>query len=190
MGVLDLAKRTVMITGMFNSCFQICLYLVFGGYSTYLPIPAIPYQAPTLTPTKGGCSGLGLEIVKYFAQYHSHIHIIDLNAERGASIATGLAKQYPSAIFHFHIADVTSWDAQAAIFKRVHAKERKIDYVFANAGIARDDFYVMEDTEGEPVRPNLKTIDVNLNACLYSAFSSSISLFLPLPIRRLYSGER
>lgn len=44
-----------------------------------------------------------------------------------------------------------------------------IDYVFANAGVSEVGNFLERDS-GEPVKPILKTVDINLVGTLYSEF--------------------
>jgi NAD(P)-dependent dehydrogenase (short-subunit alcohol dehydrogenase family) len=72
--------------------------------------------------------------------------------------------------------DVTSWDSQVAAFQAAVAKYGRVDIVIANAGITEiGKFSFPEaDAKGVPVKPDLKTIDVNLIGVLYT---SHLALF-------------
>ncbi len=49
-----------------------------------------------------------------------------------------------------------------------------IDYVFANAGVSEVGNFLEKDA-GEPVKPTLKTIDINLVGTLYSKSGSDLN---------------
>jgi hypothetical protein len=45
-----------------------------------------------------------------------------------------------------------------------------VDIVFANAGVTEVGKFLEEDGDGEPKKPQLKTLDVNLTGTLYCEF--------------------
>ncbi len=49
-----------------------------------------------------------------------------------------------------------------------------IDYVFANAGVSEVGNFLEKDA-GEPVKPTLKTIDINLVGTLYSKSGADLN---------------
>ncbi|KAJ3535091.1 hypothetical protein NM208_g7277 [Fusarium decemcellulare] len=113
----------------------------------------------------GGASGMGLAAAQTLASKSWIVHILDFNAAAGAA-ALGIL---PNA--HFHQVDVTSWASLSKAFADVFARDGRLDFVFANAGIVeRDDFY---DTPGEGeeiAEPNQKTVDVNLKAVINQSY--------------------
>lgn len=108
----------------------------------------------------GGSSGIGLATVR-----------LCLNS--GAKVVVGDRNPPPelerSKVSFFPL-DVTSWNEQAAMFKKVEELHGTIDHVLANAGIAplinllEDDV----DDHGVLMAPNLRVIDVNLIGCIYT----------------------
>lgn len=123
----------------------------------------------------GGASGIGLGITRYLlTQRHpsltpAHIAIFDINTETGASVLSRLLQEYESTsstTISFHQCDVSSWENQASAFKEVAQQQGRIDYVIANAGITEKGNLLAMD-EGEPTKPNLATLDVNLTGVIY-----------------------
>jgi NADP-dependent 3-hydroxy acid dehydrogenase YdfG len=104
----------------------------------------------------------------------SHIAVLDINAATGEEALASLKDEFPDVTFSFHTCDVTSWEAQAEVFESVYTKQGRIDIVFANAGIAETGF--LFQTEGDkPVKPDLKTYDIDLTGAMYSM--NRLSLF-------------
>lgn len=130
-----------------------------------------------LLPRPGGASGIGLAIVQYLAQARkhavAHIAILDINPMTGQEVLKSLEGEYLNVTFSFHVCDVTSWEVQAEVFEAVYAKQGRIDLVCANAGIAETGF-LFQTTGDKPVKPDLKTLDVDLTGAMYSMDSLSI----------------
>ncbi|KAK7527313.1 uncharacterized protein IWZ02DRAFT_487167 [Phyllosticta citriasiana] len=80
----------------------------------------------------GGANGIGLAVAKSLSERTAspwHIHIVDANPSAGAAAAASL----PHATFHH--ADVADYSALSAVFAAVFATEKRLDFVFGNAGI-------------------------------------------------------
>jgi len=54
------------------------------------------------------------------------------------------------------------------VFKEIYEESGRVDLVFANAGVSEVGKFLENDGEGEPKKPGLKTLDVNLTGTLYS----------------------
>ena len=117
----------------------------------------------------GGASGIGLAIVRYFAARSTKISILDISAASAQTVVSSLRAEFPSTIFLFKKCDISSWDEQKAIFEEVYKETGSIDYVFANAGVSEIGNFLGKDI-GEPMKPTLKTVDINLVGTLYSEF--------------------
>ncbi|OCK84199.1 NAD(P)-binding protein [Lepidopterella palustris CBS 459.81] len=108
----------------------------------------------------GGSSGIGLATVKLFV-------------ESGAKVVVGDVNPPPEPekpkVTYFPV-DVTSWDDQAAMFKKAEELHGSIDHVFANAGISPKGSFMDDqlDENGELLAPNLRVMDVNLTGCMYT----------------------
>lgn len=93
------------------------------------------------------------------------------------SILSSLQKQYPSLTFIYRRCDVSSFEEQATAFETFYKKAGSIDIVCANAGIVEAGrFLEVEDEDEAPRKPNLKTLDVDLNGPLYC--KTPISIYL------------
>lgn len=121
----------------------------------------------------GGASGIGLAIVRFFAAQSTKISILDISASSAQAVVSSLQTEFPSTTFIFKKCDISSWDEQRAVFADVYKETGSIDYVFANAGVSEVGNFLEKDT-GEPVKPTLKTIDINLVGTLYSEFDSGL----------------
>jgi NADP-dependent 3-hydroxy acid dehydrogenase YdfG len=56
------------------------------------------------------------------------------------------------------------------VFAEVYKETGSVDVVFANAGVSEVGSF-LEKGAGEPTKPNLKTLDVNITGTLYCEFS-------------------
>jgi len=107
--------------------------------------------------------------VQFFASYGCNVALLDISSESAAHVQSALSSlrtQYPSVTFVFQKCDVSSWDEQAAAFEKVYKEIGSIDIVCANAGIVEAGRFLGVD-EGEPKKPNLKTLDIDLNGTLF-----------------------
>ncbi|KAF8244232.1 NAD(P)-binding protein [Wilcoxina mikolae CBS 423.85] len=111
----------------------------------------------------GAASGMGLALAKDLLAKDWRVSLLDVSP-KGPSITAELG---PNAIYHH--CDVSSWESQAATFASTFEKWGRIDFAALNAGIDdKDDLYgPTADEKGDPVKPGLKTIDVNLIGVFY-----------------------
>lgn len=91
-----------------------------------------------------------------------------MNKTSGTQVLDQLQTEFPHASVSFEECDVSSWESQAAAFEKVYARHGRVDIVFANAGISREGNILPEKGDGRPVKPNLKTLNVNLVGVVYS----------------------
>lgn len=123
-------------------------------------------MAPVAIVT-GGVSGIGLNLTKHLLAKGWRVVVADLEAAGGAT----LEKELGSDVI-FQQTDVSNWDSQVALFKRaMEWSNGELNFLAANAGIngASTCEQVYEPSgEFEPERPDLSTIDVNLNGVIYS----------------------
>ncbi|KIV97383.1 hypothetical protein PV10_01139 [Exophiala mesophila] len=116
----------------------------------------------------GGCSGIGLGLVKHLlAKPNWKVVIADIRPEGYHAISSQLDTQR-----HIFVeTDVTSWDQQAALFKKAYAwsGNNQIDFVAANAGTSERDHITAGpwDLDGEPPKPDLSSAEVNLTGVFY-----------------------
>jgi len=65
--------------------------------------------------------------------------------------------------------DVMNWDDQTAMFDLAMTRFGSVDVVIPNAGVSElGAFHVVTFDKGKPVKPNLKTLEVNLIGVLYT----------------------
>lgn len=107
----------------------------------------------------GGASGMGLGVAHALAKSGGwDITIIDLNASVGETAAQAIRESAstsaPPSKATFAQADITDYDALAAVFQSTFTRTRRLDFVFANAGIAeRPGFYAKHDTPDDGLAP-------------------------------------
>jgi len=113
----------------------------------------------------GAASGIGLALTKHLQGKGYKVFMADFSP-KGPAIASSLATTSPAPSF-IHT-DVSSWDAQAELFKAAFAETGSIDFFAANAGIDdRENVFKHFPVDEEPQEPNLKTLDVDLNAVFF-----------------------
>ncbi|ORY06027.1 hypothetical protein BCR34DRAFT_666720 [Clohesyomyces aquaticus] len=115
----------------------------------------------------GGASGMGLAVAQTLSiQGGWDIHILDLNTESGESTARSLG---PNATFHK--CNVTSYDSLGSIFNTIYTQSSRLDFVFANAGIAEHgNFFAPKaaDCDGIPPPPKGMNalVDINIKSVI------------------------
>ncbi|AML59622.1 Short chain dehydrogenase [Serratia rubidaea] len=108
----------------------------------------------------GGCSGIGLATVNNFAKAGASVVIADIS-EQGASIYNALNQQGFKTLFV--ATDVTNEDAQRELISQTLSHFKRLDILFANAGVARDNEIAELSLENWK-----KTIDINLSGVFLS----------------------
>jgi NAD(P)-dependent dehydrogenase (short-subunit alcohol dehydrogenase family) len=104
------------------------------------------------------------------------IHLIDRNPSAGAAAAASV----PAT---FHLANVTSYSSLASVFKSIFQSTSRIDFVFADAGIAeKQNFY--EKHLGTGIEPQSELSLLCMDICLGSVISTA---YLALRYFRLSS---
>ncbi|KAJ1329813.1 15-hydroxyprostaglandin dehydrogenase (NAD) [Microdochium nivale] len=124
----------------------------------------------------GGASGMGLAVAHALARAGGwDVTVVDLNADAGAAAADAITQQSCSASASstsnpssatFQQADCTEYAALASAFQATFARAGRLDFVYANAGIAeRANFYAAHDTgSAPPPPPDLLVSKINLDA--------------------------
>lgn len=111
----------------------------------------------------GGAGGIGSAFTKRLIQRGYRVVLADWNKQLGAEVQAELGED-----ILFVYCDVTSWESQAAMFKKACEWGGHIDLFIANAGIEeREHFYQIPDQNGEPIKPNTAVIDINLYSTIY-----------------------
>ncbi|KAF8336383.1 uncharacterized protein EI90DRAFT_2911538 [Cantharellus anzutake] len=124
------------------------------------------YQGKTALIT-GGISGIGKNVAVALQEQGATVLLADIN--ENASLLKGLNESRADSAFYYKV-DVTDWDQQVGLFKFAIEKLKRVDYVFANAGIVETTFLAYTSpTQVEFTKPDLRTIDVNLVGALYTS---------------------
>ena len=112
----------------------------------------------------GTVSGIGLALTQDLLSQGWRIAMGDVNDAAGEEL---VAKLGPSVLFCK--TDVSDWDQLAALFKAAHARWGRIHLHTANAGVG--DIEAMygptASEDGEPRKPDLRTVDIDLSAVIY-----------------------
>ncbi|PKS08497.1 hypothetical protein jhhlp_004881 [Lomentospora prolificans] len=150
-----------------------------------MPLPRYQYTGPvdhTVVPDRekikgksvivtGGANGMGEVCVREFVAAGAFVTFADLNEERGQSIEAELNANGPRSVFVK--CDIRDWDQQKAMFETAKSKSpnNSVDVVIANAGISRssgDSLWNLDDPNGEPTKPNLNIVRVNIDGTFYT----------------------
>ncbi|KAJ7622697.1 NAD-P-binding protein [Mycena rosella] len=121
----------------------------------------------------GAASGIGRALASMLVDQGGLVVIADLNGEAAAKFAAELNEKAGSVVAISVKADTTVWEEQLAGFQHTTSKFKRIDYVFANAGIAERPWLPPFDPETAAtrplVKPDLATANINLTGQLYTA---------------------
>ncbi|KAJ7162300.1 NAD-P-binding protein [Mycena filopes] len=121
----------------------------------------------------GAASGIGRALATMLVDQGGLVIIADINAETGAKFAAELNEKTGDVVAISVTTDTTSWEEQLAGFQKATSTFKRIDYVFANAGIAERPWLPPFDPEtaaSRPiVKPDLGTANINLTGQLYTA---------------------
>ncbi|BCR98303.1 SDR family oxidoreductase [Aspergillus luchuensis] len=114
----------------------------------------------------GGTSGIGLDVAQRLDLTGLwKVHIIGSNLERGKAAAASLKNTT------FHQADVTKYEQQGNTFQKIFNEEKRLDFVFANAGVAEDTVFFSKHETGIPPRPDIAGLtDINLTGAIYTSY--------------------
>ncbi|KAF7552100.1 hypothetical protein G7Z17_g4528 [Cylindrodendrum hubeiense] len=111
----------------------------------------------------GAAGGIGLAYAKRLLERGYRVVLADLNSDRGTELQKELG---PNTLFV--PCDVGDWSSQVALFKAAYDWAGHIDVFLANAGVEEDEpFYSLPENDGEPVKPSMKVLDVDLNSVVY-----------------------
>lgn len=117
----------------------------------------------------GGGAGMGLAVAKALVADGWQVALLDVNNEVGEAAAQTLGRSQ----CHFFRADVTKYDELREAFEAVFSSLRRIDFVFANAGIAgRADFYDRVEAETSawpPQQPSLLVEEICLRGVIFTS---------------------
>lgn len=92
------------------------------------------------------------------------IHILDLNPESGKKAASSLGAT-------FYQSNVTDYNSLRSIFQTIFEKSNRLDFVFANAGIAEHVNFVEEQPDPPPEPKGLHAlVDINLKSVISTSY--------------------
>ncbi|KAI1340811.1 hypothetical protein F5Y15DRAFT_414531 [Xylariaceae sp. FL0016] len=123
---------------------------------------AIPIKTAVIT---GGASGIGLAVAQALAARGSwDIHLLDINQDAGAAAAASISAT-------FHLVDITHYPSLGLAFQRAYLAHHRLDFVFANAGIAQvGSINTRHDDIGPDVPPPPSSLVLDI--CLTGALST------------------
>ncbi|KAH8682079.1 hypothetical protein BX600DRAFT_521495 [Xylariales sp. PMI_506] len=152
-----------------------------------MPLPRYQYTGPTdhtVVPDRtqvqgksvivtGGANGMGEVCVREFVKAGAYVTFADVNEARGKDIEKELNDAAGKEVCAFVTVDIRDWDQQKAMFETAKSRSphNSVDVVIANAGISRssgDSLWNLDDPNGEPTKPNLNIVRVNLDGTLYT----------------------
>ena len=113
----------------------------------------------------GAASGIGLALTRDLISKGWNVAMGDINEAAGNSLTAELGGGV-----RFSRTDVSDWDQLAALFKLAWTTWGRIDFHAANAGIDdRESLYgpTAASDGGEPSKPDLSTVHVDLFSVLY-----------------------
>lgn len=115
---------------------------------------------------------MGLAVAQELSSKGWNLTIVDL-AEHSIALAE---EKFDTERTKFIKADVTDYESQGKAFLETWERWKRLDFVFANAGIGDKMNFYAPATEshpnlpGIPPAPNELVIDICLNAMVYSAY--------------------
>lgn len=118
----------------------------------------------------GGVSGLGKHLAEDLHAQGVTLVIADINEASGASFIAELNGRRANSAF-FHKTDVTKWADQVSLFKSALSNVKRLDFVFANAGMGESAYLPTGSSVSSPgdwVEPNISTININVIGVLYT----------------------
>ncbi|KAJ6526949.1 NAD-P-binding protein [Mycena vulgaris] len=121
----------------------------------------------------GAASGIGRALAIMLVDQGGLVIIADLNGEAGSKFASELNEKADSVVAISVKANTTIWEDQLAGFQQAMSTFKRIDYVFANAGVAEHPwlppFNPATAASRILVKPDLSSAEINLTGQLYTA---------------------
>ncbi|KFY36227.1 hypothetical protein V494_05201 [Pseudogymnoascus sp. VKM F-4513 (FW-928)] len=110
----------------------------------------------------GGSSGIGLATVTLLLSLGASVVSGDINPPADSPV---------SPAFTFVQTDVATWSDLRTLFKTAHEQHKRIDYVFANAGVGpRADYLSLAvDESGDLQEPSHQLFDISLKGLINTA---------------------
>jgi NAD(P)-dependent dehydrogenase (short-subunit alcohol dehydrogenase family) len=118
----------------------------------------------------GGAAGPGRDAAFLFASKGADVVIGDIYMHGAHTIVDAIKKLPPgSGAAHSKRCDVTKWEDQVSLFEHAITTFGRIDIVIVGARVGEiRNFGTPQLLDGKPVKPQLKTLDVNLIGAMYT----------------------
>ncbi|KAF7326098.1 NAD(P)-binding protein [Mycena kentingensis (nom. inval.)] len=120
----------------------------------------------------GAAAGIGRALTHMLVDQGGLVVIADVNGDAGTAFAQELNAKAGSVVAISVKADTTVWEEQRAGFELAIQTFKRIDYVFANAGVAERPWLPPFNPARPPTefaKPDLSTANINLTGQLYTA---------------------
>ncbi|KAJ7616068.1 NAD-P-binding protein [Roridomyces roridus] len=121
----------------------------------------------------GAAAGIGKAVTTMLVNQGGRVVIADVNGDAASKFASELNEKAGSVVAIAVKSDTTNWEEQLAGFQLAISTFKRIDYVFANAGIAEHPWLPPFDPEAATsrpmVKPDLATAEINLIGQMYTA---------------------
>ncbi|KAG6920143.1 hypothetical protein DXG01_004909 [Tephrocybe rancida] len=119
------------------------------------------------TDHAGAANGIGRETALQLASYGAKVVIGDLDVAGAEKTVRDI--QGAGGVAVSQKCNVTIWEDQIALFELAITKFGVVDVVVPNAGVTElGSFHQVAFESGKPVKPDTRTIDVNLFGVIYS----------------------
>jgi len=125
------------------------------------------FQQNKIAVITGGASGIGFSVAQALSERKDWtIHLLDRDVVNGKAAANIIAAR-------FHETDVRSYESLAACFKQIFEAHGRLNFVFANAGIAIDPKMqqhgdLSKSTSEVPPAPSLDIVSTNLHSVIFT----------------------
>lgn len=115
----------------------------------------------------GAANGIGKETAKRFASYGAKVVIGDIDIVGAQKLVEAIESLGGEAVSMR--CNVTTWDDQVSMFDLAMSKYGAVDIVVPYAGVSELGlFETLVFKDGKPVKPDTRTIEVNLLGVLYT----------------------
>ncbi|PPQ66321.1 hypothetical protein CVT26_011152 [Gymnopilus dilepis] len=116
----------------------------------------------------GAANGIGKEAALRFAEHGAKVVIGDLDISGANKVVSEIEKSGGTAASIK--CDVSNFDQQVEMFELAIKKYGSVDIVVPNAGVNEIGFFSAPQLkDGKPVKPSMKTMEINLFGVLYTA---------------------
>ncbi|PAV18792.1 NAD(P)-binding protein [Pyrrhoderma noxium] len=116
----------------------------------------------------GAANGIGKVAAQYFASYGANVVIGDIDTIAAAKTAKEIEDDGGKVVYQ--ACNVVNYDDLVALFDLAIKSYGRIDVVIPNAGVTERGHLteLQYDERGYPIKPSLKTLDINLISVTYA----------------------